>query len=1848
MAEFDNNDNNANINNTSENDTLVQDGLMDNVLTKPETGRVVVETQANETYSVGFDANQADLAIENGDLVFNFNDGTQLVLDNFAEISPMPTLMLPDGTILAGDVIVAQLSDPSTDVFNLETAAGPGAGAGGQFSYSDDFGDVIDLIDNLPPLPFTTLAFNTFTAEEIDPEAINNPGTFTPNFFTPFSAGVSGGFEDWQPNQHIGDNSVFPMQLVINYTPPAGDNDVVDAINVADIPAGTLVFIGTPGVPGSFTAVNVVNGEINISSADLGSQSIFMLPPADSDVDFTVTVNLTTSDPDTGEVTVLTNTATAVIDAVADIPEVDGTVSLADGTVDGSAVTGADGQNISFNVDIDFSDNDGSEVHTITVTGVPQEWSLISDGGLNATETVNADGTVTYTVTVGVGFDGTLQFDPGAWNSDDFGGSATVTFTATAEEVNVDGEILLSNNEASDSQSFTVTLNDSGPSVVAVSGPVSLNEDDLTIAGADTIDGVITVDFGNDGPGDISIKTDGLNALNLTSGGEPLSYQVSADGLTLTAVDASGDVVFTVTIDPTPVMNGSQATYTYTFELLQPLDHDLPVGADDSVIDIPVCFTATDTDGDTIDGEVNLQVVDDLPITQGQSTVVDETDDLGVSFTGDLPVDFGADGAGSPYEGNDDFSSSVNLTSGGQPVDVDYDAGTYTGTLADGTVVFTLTINSDGTYTYTQDLPLDHPDATDPDDEITLSFGYTTTDFDGDAVEGELTIRVNDDGPVAVDDVATINSGDPQVITGNVIDNDDVGSDIEGTLTEISVGGNTLTFAADGQTDANGTYIEVDGQYGTLQIYEDGSYTYTVTNPPVGAAGTFDADLFDYVLVDADGDPSSASVTINVANIVPINPVDVQDQVDETLINQTVSDVITVTGGTDFTLTGDFSSGGSQTDGTLTSNGVPVTVSFVGGQFIGMAAGEVIFTLDLNNDGTYTFNLFGNLDHADGNNPNDIINLNFTYEVSGPGTPTVQGNIQIDVLDDIPTVRTQGIGALDETDDFTQSVSGNIDVDFGNDGQGSIEGNDSFSATGSVAGGTLTSGGQDIEVTVSDGTYTGALTDGTVVFTMTVNDDGSYEFNLNAPLDHADTTDPNDIINLNFGYGVTDYDGDTVDTDITIAILDDGPVAVDDVATINSGDPQVITGNVIDNDDVGSDIEGTLTEISVGGNTLTFAADGQTDANGTYIEVDGQYGTLQIYEDGSYTYTVTNPPVGAAGTFDADLFDYVLVDADGDPSSASVTINVANTMPITPVNIKNEVDETDIYDTVSDNVGVVGATGYDLGDINGNLDFSFTGSVANGNLTSNGIPVTVSLIGGQIVGMAGGELIFTLDLNNAGTYTFDLVGNLDHADGNDANDVIELNFTYTVENANGQVVEGNISIDVLDDAPVASPDLNVFTGLTADGNVLTGEGSVDQNTASDDYGADGAGSVTQVEFNGTIVTFANDAQTDANGTYVEIDGDHGTLQLYSDGSYTYTLNGTQQTTASFDIDASDIVGQPTSVTDNGITISVGDGDYLTFFDGGPTLGSGFGIGSSIDNTPKIFNGESINIGFDTPANTVTVTLADIGANDAGDSVGILVYFAPNQYIVVEQVLPNPVPANGLFSITLDADALGIDNIYQIELFTGDAHGLQCDAAFLLADVDATYVETGLTDDFTYTISDYDGDEASSTLSFEASDPAGRAAGEDFDIGLITDNEESNAVLAGDAALIIHDDKSGLDMPINDGPATAGDDNMLVNADGSINMPDPVPFGGGPLTLGDEINTLNVSDLLTDSSYEPGVSDISQYLHVDSQTGNVELDVTGTGNFSGENVVTTIENVSTFDTINVVLNDDEGDIPVQIV
>ncbi|WP_027389160.1 hypothetical protein, partial [Chrysiogenes arsenatis] len=154
---------------------------------------------------------------------------------------------------------------------------------------------------------------------------------------------------------------------------------------------------------------------------------------------------------------------------------------------------------------------------------------------------------------------------------------------------------------------------------------------------------------------------------------------------------------------------------------------------------------------------------------------------------------------------------------------------------------------------------------------------------------------------------------------------------------------------------------------------------------------------------------------------------------------------------------------------------------------------------------------------------------------------------------------------------------------------------------------------------------------------LTVNGDGSWEYTPPANADHSES----DVLSgEGFTYTAQAADGKDYSAVHEIDLLDTVPQAASDSDTVIAELNASTSGNVITGsggsagaqlaaDDQGAD-GAQVTAVRFGNAEVNFDDDAavKTDADGKrFIEIDGDNGRLTAYEDGSYTYNVTEPTV---------------------------------------------------------------------------------------------------------------------------------------------------------------------------------------------------------------------------------------------------------------------------------------------------------------------------------------------------------------------------------------------------------------------------------------------------------------------------------------------------------------------------------------------------------------------------------------------------------------------------------------------
>jgi VCBS repeat-containing protein len=236
--------------------------------------------------------------------------------------------------------------------------------------------------------------------------------------------------------------------------------------------------------------------------------------------------------------------------------------------------------------------------------------------------------------------------------------------------------------------------------------------------------------------------------------------------------------------------------------------------------------------------------------------------------------------------------------------DTDVDSGTLTAVLGTGPAHGVLTLNPNGSFTYTPQANYNGAD----------SFTYTTTD--GNTTSNVATVTI---GLTAVNDPPT--AGD-----------DAYGVAEDGTL-NVSVGSGVLTNDGDVDTDPLSAVIGTGPSHGALTLNTDGSFTYT---PTANYNGT---DTFTYRTTDGTATSNLATVTITITavNDPPIATNDTATTNEDTPLNGNV-----LTNDTDID------------SGTLTV-ATPGTITTTHGTVTLAADGTFTYTPTANYNGTDTF-----------------------------------------------------------------------------------------------------------------------------------------------------------------------------------------------------------------------------------------------------------------------------------------------------------------------------------------------------------------------------------------------------------------------------------------------------------------------------------------------------------------------------------------------------------------------------------------------------------------------------------------------------------------------------------------------------------------------------------------------------------------------------------------------------------------------------------------------------------------------------------------------------------------------------
>ncbi|MCS0414872.1 retention module-containing protein [Vibrio diabolicus] len=1261
----------------------------------------------------------------------------------------------------------------------------------------------------------------------------------------------------------------------------------------------------------------------------------------DDSLTFSLPVYAVDADGDRSSITEGSNTPEAaqiVIQVQDDVPSIDGVDALAVDEDDLSSV-GSD-QSQPTLVEGQFTTTQGSDrvVSYQLESGTDPLNGLESQGrSISLTETANSDGSFTYSATAEGDAIFTLQVNPDGSYSFSLEGpidhavgsdSLTLDFTIVATDFDGDTSSLV----------LPVTIADDVPTINDVVA-LTVDEDDLSSVGSDQsqptlVEGQFTTTQGSDGvvQYQLDVNADPLNGLQSQGQTVSIAETQNADGSYTYSATANGSAVFTLILNT----DGS-----YSFELEGPIDH----AADSDSLTLDFSVIATDFDGDTSQILLPVTIVDDKPtITDVDAITVDEDDlaTIGSDQTDPIPIDgnftttqgsdrvvsYQLDASATPVDGLTSQGVAVTLT---ETANGD---GSFTYQATAGTEsVFTLTVNTDGSYNFTLEGPIDH--AVDSD-ELTLNFPIIATDFDGDTTNATIPVTIVDDKPVITDvdaitvdedDLASIGSdqSNPISIDGSFITTQgsdrvvsyqlDASSTPVNGLTSQGVAV-TLTETANG--DGSFTYEATAGSEAifTLTVNTDGTYNFTLERPIDHAVDSDELTLnFPIIATDFDGDTVTEIIPVTIVDDVPtITAVDALS-VDEDDLSGVGSDpggdlfvegAFTTTQGSDRVVSYQLDSTADPVAG-LTSQGEAITlVETANGDgsftYVATADGNPVFTLNVATDGTYDFTLQGPIDHAVNS---DSLTIDFPIVATDFDGDTTSATIPVTITDDAPIIDNVVPLAVDEDDligsDQTDAVfvEGAFTTTQGSDRVVSYQ---LDSTSDPVAG--LTSQGEPVtlvETANADGSFTYVATaDGNPVFTMNVNADGTYNFRLEGPVDHALNSDE---LVLNFPIIATDFDGDTTTATIPVTITDDVP-SIDNVVPLTVDEDDLATIGSDQNDDAfmsglfstteGSDsvvkyqLDATANPVAgltSHGEPVVLAETANGDGSFTYTATaDGNaVFELVLKPDGSYTFTLQGPLDHAMNSDSLQIdFPIIATDFDGDTSTKILPVTIVDDQP-SIINVDAiSVNEDDLATIGSDQNESVSIDGHfvTMGSdhvVRYQLDAS--SNPING-LTSHGVVVTMTESANAdgsftYTATAGSEAVFTLTVNSDGSYNFTLEGPIDHATGSDE---LTLNFPIIATDFDGDTTTETIPVTIADDKPTITD----VDAITVDEDDLATIGS-DQN---DPISIDG--NFTTTQGSDRVVSY----QLDASATPVDGLTSQGvavtlTETANGDGSFTY-------------------------------------------------------------------------------------------------------------------------------------------------------------------------------------------------------------------------------------------------------------------------------------------------------------------------------------------------------------------------
>ncbi|WP_429220556.1 VWA domain-containing protein [Aeromonas veronii] len=567
----------------------------------------------------------------------------------------------------------------------------------------------------------------------------------------------------------------------------------------------------------------------------------------------------------------------------------------------------------------------------------------------------------------------------------------------------------------------------------------------------------------------------------------------------------------------------------------------------------------------------------------------------------------------------------------------------------------------------------------------------------------------------------------------------------------------------------------------------------------------------------------------------------------------------------------------------LSSGGVPVVWSGIGSAtLVGSAGGIPVIQVSVDPVGKYTVTLLGPIDHEFGDNKEGLKTFTFNLSASdGDLSDTKQVSVVIE--DDMPVIT--GIESLEVMNVADITTGGLFGVSFGADGP-------------LGTGGLKLTGWPDLagitETLSTDGKTLVATIDGSgqppkVFYTLTLNDDNTYSFELVTP-------QPTQTFSIGAQFGA----GGPVETiGVTaggIGVLFDGllfngsvnnpqnlPGSDADNLNPNNNGFGIKNGNLDNNEgfklSTTAAVDGISFNVYGVGNTNTstiqwvaYAADGVTVVDSGELVLSGLKGSMQlasIEPDGEFSQLYVRFVLNGNDSVrienfgvidkitppDIDLdFSATLTDADGDKASANFTVSVKSNEPPVASNILV------VGSNTSDTPDTTGTPGTDDDHKVPNSNGSVDGLVAGGA----GHDIVVGDIGGTSTNFIPGE-----------NYNIALVVDVSGSMAGSRLSMLKASLTHLANQLKDH--DGEINVTLIGFAAHASESVTIV-GLDAS-NVSNLTNAIDALVAN-------GGTNYEAAFNQAVQWF-NDGSKAAPG--------YQNLTFFvTDGNPTYYLNDSNQ------------------------------------------------------------------------------------------------------------------------------------------------------------------------------------------------------------------------------------------------------------------------------------------------------------------------------------------------------------------